>query len=630
MSRQAFLDRLAERPVLADGAMGTLLYGRGVSFDRSFEALNETDPELVCGVHRAYLEAGAELIETNTFGANELRLSEHGLENRVREMNLAGARLARAEADAAGGMWVGGSVGPLGVPLSPIGALPATRAKALFAEQIRALADGGVDAIVIETMRYLGEALVALEAAREVCDLPVIALVTFGEDGLTATGRRPEEVARALDGAGADVIGTNCSTGPAMALDVASRMAAVTDRPLCAMPNAGLPAVTHGRYIYTASATYTAEMAAEMLGLGVRIVGGCCGTTPEHTSAMRDAIRGQSASAPRIAFPVAETKGAARGVSTLRGPTSLERALQERFVVTVEVDPPRGFHMAELLPSLRRLRDCGYVDAIDVADNPRAQARMSALVMCALVQSQLGLDTVLHVGCRHRNLVAVHSDLLGAHALGVRNIFVVMGDLPANGDYPDATVNNDITASGLIRLLSGFNAGTGLNGQPLGEPTAFHAGCAFNFDAPDPERERRVLDRKIAAGARFALTQPVYDPRTVETVLSRFGGRFPIPLLVGVLPLWNQRHARFLHHEVPGIRVPEAVLARMEATGEAGRDTGVAIAREMLSALDGAIQGAYFMPPFGRYELVEEILSTIRAPMRPVRAESRSAGADGP
>jgi methionine synthase / methylenetetrahydrofolate reductase(NADPH) len=619
-ARPTFLERLAEGVLLADGAMGTVLYNRGVSFDRSFDALCETDPEIVRSVHRDYIAAGAELIETNTFGANALRLADHGLEGRVRAINLAGARLAREVADAAGGVWVAGSVGPLGVPIAPLGALQPSRARALFAEQIAALAEGGVDVIVIETMRYLGEALAAIEATREVCDLPVIALVTFGEDELTATGRRPEEIARALDGAGADVIGTNCSTGPALALDVAARMRTATTRPLCAMPNAGLPTVSAGRYYYTASPIYTAEVATDMVAAGVAIVGGCCGTTPEHVSAIRDALRGRLPNAPRLGFPVAETTGGP-ATATMRGPTGLQRALGERFVVTVEVDPPRGFNFHEILPALRMLRDSGAVDAIDVADNPRAQARLSALVMSALIQSQVGLEPVVHVGCRHRNLVAVNSDLLGAHALGVRNIFVVMGDLPANGDYPDATVNSDITATGLMRLLARFNEGMGLSGHPLTEPTGFHIGCAFNFGAADLDKERRLLDKKIASGAQFALSQPVYDPRIVERALDCFeGGRFPIPVLAGVLPLWNGRHAAFLHHEVPGIGVPEDVLRRMERAGVRGRDEGVAVAREVLAALQGMVNGAYFMPPFGKYDVVPEIMSGLRTSRPPARA----------
>lgn len=622
MAEPRFADALSDGPMLADGAMGTLLYARGVSYDQCFDVLNETDPELVLGVHRDYVSVGAELIETNTFGANAMRLAEHGLENRVGDLNRAGAGIAREVADAAGGVWVAGSIGPLGVPVAPIGSVPTGRAHAMFAAQAAALAEGGVDVFVIETMRYLSEALIALDAVRHVSDLPAVVLVTFGEDELTATGRRPEDVAVALAGAGADVVGANCSTGPAMVLDIVTRMRRVVDVPIAAMPNAGLPAVTSGRYIYTASPAYLADTTRSLVAAGASLVGGCCGTTPRHVAAMRDALTGEIRDAPRITFPVPESTPTGRG-ATLRGPTALRRAVDDRFVVTVEADPPRGFDFATVMPELRRLRDSGYVDAINVADNPRAQARMSAVVMCALVQSQLGLETVLHVGCRHRNLVAVHSDLMGAHALGVRNVFVVMGDLPADGDYPDATVNKDVTASGLMRMLDGFNHGRGVGGGQLSEPTGFHIGCAFSFGARDLDRELRLLDKKIDAGARFALTQPVYDPGVVEGVLDRLGGGFPIPVLVGVLPLWNGRHARFLHHEVPGIRVPDDLLARMDAAGARGRDEGVAAAREVLRSLDGAVRGAYFMPPFGKYDLVPEIMSDIRSPMAAVDVEGR-------
>ena len=618
----SFLERLRQqRPILADGAMGTLLYSRGASFDWRFDAFNETQPEMVRRVHDEYLAAGAEIIETNTFGANAFRLAEHGLQDRVRSINVAGARLARAAVDAGGDprRWVAGSVGPLGVMLAPIGTLPVHQARAAYVEQIRALAEGGVDLIIIETMGHLAEALVALEAAREACDLPVVVQMTFGEDGMTATGRTPEEVVRALEEARADVIGANCSTGPALMLDVVTRMAAVARTPLSAMPNAGLPTIVGGRYMYTSTPSYLGEVAAQMVDVGVVVVGGCCGTTPEHIEAIRtslEQLRARPNRPPRLEFPkpepVAERAfgGAAR--PRLHGPTNLQRLLGDRFVVTVEVDPPRGFSFEAVLPKLRMLKDCGYVDGVDVADNPRARACMSALAMSLLVQNELGLEAVLHMGVRHRNLVATHSDLLGAHALGIRNVFVVMGDLPANGDYPDATVNKDITATGLMRLLSQFNQGNDMNGRVLGEATAFHIGCAFNFGARDLDKELALLDAKLEAGAHYALSQPVYDPRSVERVLDRQGGRFPIPLILGTLPLWNARHANFLHNEVPGIFIPEHVLARMGRAGTAGRSEGVAIAQEVLGALDGAIQGAYFMPAFEKYELVPEIMSGLR------------------
>lgn len=610
------LERLASGPLLADGAMGTLLYARGVPYDRSFDQLCISAPDLVRGVHLDYVAAGAELIETNTFGANAFRLEEHGLAEQVEAINRAGARLAVDVARAAGRkVYVAGSVGPLGVTLAPVGALSPARAREAYAEQIRALAAEGVDIVYLETMPSLEVALLALEVARQETDLPVAVSLTFGDDG-TASGATPEEVALALEAAGADMIGANCSTGPAPLFDVAVRLCSATKRPVSVMPNAGLPTVAVGRYIYTSSPTYMAQVARQMLDAGVTVIGGCCGTTPEHIAALSDALRSGGGGEPSLLFPRTERVRVPEGERLLQ-PTRLQRAFAEdRFAVAVEVDPPNGFDLGALMPRLRALRDAGLVDTFDVADSPRAQARMSALALAALIQGELGTETVLHMACRHRNLVAVHSELLGAHALGVRNIFVVMGDLPAMGDYPDATTVRDITATGLMSLLAHFNRGVDAHGRALDGATSFHIGCAFNFTAADMDRELALLDKKIDAGAQFALTQPVYDPRPVEQILDRLGGRFPIPVLLGVLPLWNARHAAFLHHEVPGINVPAVVLERMAAAGDEGRSEGVAIAQEVLNALDGAVQGAYFMPPFGRYELCGEVLAGVAAGAR--------------
>jgi homocysteine S-methyltransferase len=362
-----------------------------------------------------------------------------------------------------------------------------------------------------------------------------------------------------------------------------------------------------------------AECMLQLVAAGAALVGGCCGTGPEHIETIGAALAGERPRIERLAFPEPEEL-AHPSPAVLGGPTALEQALGERFVVTVEIDPPRGFNFAAALPKLRALRDCGLVDAVNVADSPRAQARMSALAMATLIKSQVGLETVLHVGCRHRNLVAMHSEILGAHALGLRDVFVVMGDLPAHGDYPDATVVHDISATGLMKLLATFNDGLDATGRRLDQPTAFHIGAAFNFGAPDMDKELALLDKKIACGARFVLSQPVYEAAPVERVLGRLGGRFPLPLLLGVLPLWNARHAAFLHNEVPGIHVPAWVLAEMSVAGEQGRDRGVGLARELLAALDGAVQGAYVMPPFGKFDLVAEVAEGLREPLPAGRA----------
>jgi len=665
--------------------MGTLLYSRGIPFERCFDALCESDPDLVRGVHLDYVAAGAELIETNTFGANAFRLAEHGLEDRVHAINLAGARLAREVADAAGAagrkVWVAGSVGPLGVTLAPVGAVDAAAARAAFAAQIAALAEGGVDVLWIETMRDVREAILAIEAARSVCALPVAVLATFGEDGLTATGLAPETVVRALEEAGADVVGANCSTGPAPMLDVVARMAAAARAPVAAIPNAGLPAVAGSRYIYTSSPAYMAEVAGQMLDAGVRVVGGCCGTTPEHIAAMR-AMLSDRAAVPRLSFapldraagvtgPAGDGRagGSARGTvggaapeevggtadgtvdgtaggtagesvvgiadvpadgtaAWLAGPTAFQRALGTRPVVAVAVDPPRGFHTAGMLAHLRQLIETGKVDVVDVADSPQARAHLSALAMSVLIQHQLGVEAVLNLGCRYRNLVAIHSELMGAHALGVRNVLGIMGALPAHGDYPAATVVHDITDVQLIGLLAGLNRGQALGGQPLAAPSAFHIGCQLHLGALDLDRELALFESKVAAGAQFAFTDPVFDPRQVEHAAARLGGRFPIPVLLGILPLWDARHAAYLHNEVPGIEIPTSVLDRMRSAGDAGRAFGVAVAVEIMAAVGDAVAGVRIAAPMGRQDVVLEVLGAVlsRAPGTTVQVGGEFGG----
>ncbi len=611
-----FLDRLARGPLLADGAMGTLLYSRGIGFDRCFDALCESDPALVRAVHADYVAAGAELIETNTFGANRHRLAEHGLADRVREINLAGARLARAAADRAGRpVWVAGSVGPLGVAVAPAGGAEEAAAAAAFAEQVRALADGGVDVIVVETMRSTDEARLAVAAARTACGLPVIALATFGEDGVTGDGHAPDAVARLLQSAGADVVGANCSTGPAQMLDVVLRMAPAARVPIAAIPNAGLPTMVGGRYSYTSSPAYMAEMIAQMVAAGARIVGGCCGTTPEHIAAMAATLAtgaGQprdARAAPRLSFPAREVE--TEGSPEPPGPTAFQRALGRRFTVAVTVDPPRGFEAAAVPAGVRALVDAGRVDVVDVADSPQARAHVSALAMSVVVQDRLGIEAVLNLGCRYRNAVALHAELMGAHALGVRNVVGIMGELPAHGDYPDATVVNDISDVRLVALMAACNRGSGGRDGQAAVPAAFHIGCQLDLGAVDLMRELHQFQAKVDAGAQFAFTDPVFDLRLVDAALAHLGGRFPIPVLAGVLPLWNARHAAYLHNEVPGMEIPAAVLRRMAAAGDDGRAIGVAIAVETIAALGDAVAGVRLMAPFGKHGVVAAVLDAL-------------------
>ena len=442
------LARLESGALVADGAMGTQLYALGVGYERCFDALCQSDPALVRRVHADYVAAGAQVIETNTFGANALRLEAQDLADQVRGINLAGARIAREVADEAGRassggrrVWVAGSVGPLGVTLAPVGALRRSEARAAFAEQIGALTEGGVDLILIETMGDLAEASVALDAARAACELPVMVLLTFGEEGRTASGHSPEEVLRSLEAAGADIVGANCSTGPGPMLEVVARMAAVASVPVAAMPNAGLPQIAGDRFLYTASPAWMAAQGERMLAAGVRVVGGCCGTTPEHVAALAEVAAARRGVAGPPVYHVTEPGAPGSTPANLLGPTALQRALAEQvFPVAVRVDPPRGFNTGRLLPALRALRESGAADLFAVSDGPSAQARMSALATSALLRARVGAEAVLHVGCRYRNRVATLSELLGAHALGVRDLLVEAGDLPASGDYPDATV----------------------------------------------------------------------------------------------------------------------------------------------------------------------------------------------
>ena len=607
-------ERLSRGLLLCDGATGTQLYAHGLTA-ALLEPANVEQPDIVKGVHLAYLRAGAELIETNTFGANAAKLGMHGMASRVEELNRAGVALAKEAARLHGqNVWVAGSMGPLPPDSTGAGLFSPASARNVFAEQASALSDAGADLILLETFTSLAQLRLAIDAVRSVSELPVIAQMTFTGDGLTSSGDAPEDVVAALNDAGLLAFGANCSIGPDLLLSVVERMAGSADVPLIVQPNAGLPAYVGGRLEYAASPEYFAETAREIARAGAAAVGGCCGTTPEHIAAVRDAVRGVlQSSARRTATPAAAPPQRVEAPATR--PTGLaERIERGEFVVTVELSPPRGFDVSGTLDKLRGV--VGSVSAVNVADSPRAQGRMSALATGSLVQSRLGVEAVMHMAIRHRNLLALHSDLLGAHAMGLRNVFTVMGDIPLTGDYPYATAVSDVTASGLIRLMAGFNEGVDANGREIGQPTSFFIGAALNFNAPDLDTELRVLERKVKAGAHFLLTQPVYAAEHVERVWSLLGG-FPLPVIMGVLPLRNARHARFLQNEVPGIVVPEDVMQRIdlaEYRGDAGGKEGIALSRELLTALSGRIAGAYFMPPFERFGVVQETMEGLSMP----------------
>ncbi len=595
-----------------DGAMGTMLYGKGVFINACYDELNLKAPQMVDEVHRAYVKAGAEVIETNTFGANAIKLAQYGLADEAWEINKRAAELAvRAAGDRAA---VAGAIGPLGVRIEPFGEMAKAEARDIFRQQADGLKIGGVHGFVLETFADLEELHEAFLAVREVSDLPVIAQITFGEDGSTAYGHDPETVARALDAWGADVIGVNCSVGPQGVLEAIERMAKVTARPLSAQPNAGLPREVGDRKIYLASPEYFGTYAKHLVEAGARFVGGCCGTTPEHIKAIAAFVASVS---PRVhavlaAGPVEAPAGVQPVPLAERSRWGFKLAHGE-FCTTVEIVPPRGVDAADMLESVRQLKRAG-VDGVNVPDGPRAQSRMGALLTSLLIEREVGLETVTHYACRDRNLLSMLSDLLGAAAHRLHNLLLVTGDPPKMGPYPDATAVFDIDAIGLTNLVNRLNHGLDPGGNPIGRPTAFVIGVGVNPVAVEPERELRRFAWKVDAGAEFAITQPVFDVAQLERFLERVEalGVRRIPIIAGIWPLVSLRNAEFLANEVPGVSVPPAVLDRMRAAQERGKEAalaeGVAIAREMLQRVRPFVQGAQVSAPFGRVPIALEVL----------------------
>jgi methionine synthase I (cobalamin-dependent)/5,10-methylenetetrahydrofolate reductase len=621
-TRELFQERLnSTTPILADGAMGTMLHSRGAPLDACFDELNLDQPALVVEIHQAYIEAGAQIIETNSFGANRYKLTVHGLEGKVAEINTAAADLARRAVETSGKqVLVAGSVGPLGIRLAPFGRVKPEDAYRAFHEQIEALVAAGVDLIIVETQSDLYEVREAVHAARDLTSLPIVASITFTRDDRTLLGDNPARVAHVLAESGADVIGANCSSGPAQLLRVIRGMRlAVPDAKFAVMPNAGWPERVSGRIIYPATADYFGEYAAAYCEAGVSMIGGCCGTTPDHIAAMRLALDAEvkPCSTPE---PLALFNGSATESVTVQEPTKLASQLaSSHFVVSVEMDPPRGLSAHKLLAGAHTLAEAG-ADIINVADSPMARMRMSPWAVCQLIQGEVGIETILHFPTRGRNLLRVQGDLLAAHALDVRNIFVVMGDPTAIGDYPEATDNYDLVPSGLIKLIKyGFNIGVDHGGSDIGEATSFFVGCALNLSAADIEREMRTLRKKIEAGADFALTQPVYEPALAQSFLQRYRERYgdlEIAILVGVLPLYNSRHMAFLHHEVPGIHIPDSIQRRITQAGEQAAEAGVQISMDIVRELRDVVNGVYLMPPFGRYDMAAQIIESIRGDIR--------------
>jgi homocysteine S-methyltransferase len=603
-------------PILRDGAMGTMLYARGVGFESCFDALNLTNPALVAEIHRAYIEAGAQIIQTNTFGANRFKLVEHGREQEVARLNRAGADLAqRVVLGSFREVLVAGDVGPLGVRLAPFGRVQPEQARRAFAEQIAALAESGVDLLSLETFTDLYEVREAIAAAREVAGtLPIVTTLTFTRDDRTLLGDSPEKVAQRLQEMGADVIGVNCSGGPAQILRIVRRMQQSAPRAhYAAVPNAGWPEQVAGRIMYPATPDYFAEYALAYRQIGVSLIGGCCGTTPPHIAAMHAALQESLDTEFDMSLLLSgEGEEMAPPEST---PTELAKKLAAgKFVISVEMDPPRTISSHKLLAGASLLTEVG-ADVINVADSPMARMRMSPWAVCQIIQREVGIETVLHFPTRGRNLLRVQGDLLAAHALGIRNVFVVMGDPTAIGDYPDAMDDYDLVPSGLISLIKQqLNVGVDHAGTDIGQPTAFFVGGALNLTPPKVEREIRVLERKVRGGVDFLLTQPIYEPERAHRFLEQYAaehGPLEVPILVGVLPLYGVRHARFLHNEVPGITIPEEVFTRLEGAGQDAPHEGVRIATEIVEQLRPWASGIYLMPAFNRYDLAAEIVEGV-------------------
>ncbi|HEY5472191.1 MAG TPA: bifunctional homocysteine S-methyltransferase/methylenetetrahydrofolate reductase [Candidatus Limnocylindrales bacterium] len=638
--RERFRMRLRRRPLLLDGAMGTLLYSRGVPQRQCLDELVLTRPELVSTIHREYIEAGADVIETDTFGANRFRLAEFGIEKLAGRLNRKGAQLAREARETSGReVLIGGSVGPLG----PTGRMPNRPrpgiARAAFREQIEGLLEGGADIFILETFDRLETLLLAIEEARRACDLPVIAQMTFGEDMALNDGSTPESAAIALIEAGVDAVGVNCGGGPLVCLEALVRTgppSATVARSIA--PNAGLPQRIEGKFVYSAGPAYFGDMVPQMVSAGARIMGGCCGTTPEHTGAMRAAIDvlvtdehgaravaapppgdgGDAAAAAAPRTPRIETTNAGDATP----PSGLARKLADgSFVIAVEIDPPRSIRIDRTIEAARLLQEAG-VDFVNISDSATGRVRMGAIAVAFGIQNQLNLECLVHLTTRDRNLMALEADLLGAHALGMRNILALTGDPPRVSDRPAATAVWDVDAIGLIEIISRLNKGEDGAGLSIGQAAGFTIACALDSTATDADKEWARLERKLAAGAHVIMTQPLYSEQQVESMLARarqvFGqGGFPVPVLLGVLPLHSARHAEFLHNEVPGITIPDEQRAAMQAAGERGGEVGLEMSMNLLAQSESHVTGTYIMPSFGRYELAAELVRRLRARQTP-------------
>jgi methionine synthase I (cobalamin-dependent)/5,10-methylenetetrahydrofolate reductase len=663
------LEQLQERPLLCDGAIGSLLYARGITYEHCFDALNLTQPETVQSIHREYISAGAQIIETNTFGANRAKLENYHLGERVRDINYRAAKLAGEAREITGQqVFIAGAIGPSGRPLQAPDEHRLSELRAIFREQIEALQEGGVDLLILETFSNLAELRQAVLAAQEVGGLPIVAQMSFYEDNHTLAGQSAARVATVLSDLGVDVMGANCSVGPVATLEVLQEMISEVKqgyggteaRPhlFSAQPNAGLPTRIDNRFFYVATPDYFADYALRFANAGVRLIGGCCGTTPYHIAAMRKALDEQFAPSTKFAInsleglkraplpfaegsywqnmksPQSKPVDASNGTVTLIRPIEEEiilprqgslTRLQEKlvageFVVSIELDPPKGLNPTKILAGATMMQEAG-ADCINIADSPMARVRMSCMGLARLIQDHLGMETVIHFTSRDRNLMALQSELLGAHALGIRNILALTGDPLRVGDYPNTTGVWDVDSVGLIRIIRGMNEGHDAAGSSIGAQASFYIGAALNLNMTDEQTEKEIERywQKIDAGANFIMTQPIYELAPLTRFLDR-AGKPSLPLILGCIPLHSSRHAEFLHNEVPGITIPEEVRSRMRAAGEHGHEEGLKLAQELLTQARSLVQGVYLLPSYGRYDIVARLTRMLKATTSPCPA----------
>jgi homocysteine S-methyltransferase len=611
---QEFRDQLSSRVIVADGAMGTMLYSRGVFINRCFDELNLSQPDLVRQIHQEYVKAGAEILETNTFGANRTRLAAFGLAEKLKAINLAGVRLAR-EAAGEHKVFVAGAMGPLGVRIEPLGPTSFIEARAIFREQAEALIEGGIDLFILETFGNLGELREAVMACHEAGAgaIPIVAQVTIDDFGHLPGGTDPESFTREMDSWPVDAIGLNCSVGPKATLETIELMMQYSTKPMSAMPNAGLPTRVEGRNIYLCSPEYMAQYARRLLWAGVRIIGGCCGTTPDHIKLIRSETRSLQPTTKKLAVTVEAPQAkvhALAGVPVAQKSQLGGKLAAGKFVAFVEILPPRGIDAKLEIAGARRCAEAG-IDCINVPDGPRASARMSAQVTCQLIQQHVGIEAVNHFCCRDRNILGIQSELLGAHAAGVRNLICITGDPPRMGLYPDATAVFDVDAIGLVNIVNNLNHGLDIGGNPMGSQTGLLIGVGANPGALNMDEEIRRFEWKVEAGAEYVVTQPVFDLDLLEAFLKRVE-HVKIPVICGIWPLTSYRNAEFMVNELR-VPVPARLMERMQRVdnAEKAREEGVHIAREMVVRVRGMVQGVQLSAPFGRYQMALDVAEAI-------------------